>query len=152
MPVEPLPHDALYRKLDPAGMGFSTTADLEDLGEVLGQDRAMTAIEFGIAIDHPGYNIFCVGSPGTGKHTIVMSHLQKAATARSAPDDWCYVHNFRKPKEPRAIGLPAARGREFSEAMVDLVEELRAAIPAAFEGEDYRSRRGPDRAGIQEPA
>ncbi len=141
MPVEPLPHDALYRKLDPAGMGFSTTADLEDLSEVLGQDRAMTAIEFGIAIDHPGYNIFCVGSPGTGKHTIVMSHLQKAATARSAPGDWCYVHNFRKPKEPRAVGLPAGRAREFSEAMVDLVEELRAAIPAAFEGEDYRSRR-----------
>ncbi len=142
MTVDPLAPDALYRRLDPADLGFATTADLPDLLAVLGQDRAMTAIEFGIGIDHPGYNIFCVGSPGTGKHTIVMSYLRRAAADRGAPKDWCYVHNFRKHKEPRAIGLPAGRAREFADAMVDLVEELRAAIPAAFESEDYRSRRG----------
>ena len=142
MPADPLPPDALYRRLDPAQLGFSTTADLEDLNEVMGQARAMAAIEFGIAIDHPGYNIFCVGSPGTGKHTIVMSHLAKAASARPAPDDWCYVHNFAKPKEPRALSLPPGRARQLAEAMEDLVEELRAAIPAAFESEDYRTRRG----------
>ena len=142
MSADPLPPDALYRRLDPGTLGFSTTADLEDLHDVMGQDRAMAAIEFGIAIDHPGYNIFCVGSPGTGKHTIVMSHLAKAAAARPSPDDWCYVHNFVKPKEPRAISLPSGRARELAEAMEDLVEELRAAIPAAFESEDYRTRRG----------
>ena len=142
MTVDPLAPEALHRQLDPVDLGFTTTADLADLADVLGQDRAMAAIEFGIGIGHPGYNIFCLGSPGTGKHTIVTSYLEKAAAARGAPKDWCYVHNFLKPKEPRAIGLPAGRARVFAEAMVDLVEELRAAIPAAFESEDYRSRRG----------
>jgi len=126
---------------DPAALTFQTTADLADLEEVLGQPRATEAIRFGIGIRRPGFNVFALGESGTGRREVIESFLRKRVDAEATPADWCYVHNFSEPRKPSALRLPAGVGLRLRERMQQLVEDVVAAIPAAFESEEYRRRR-----------
>ncbi|HJU18730.1 MAG TPA: ATP-binding protein [Stellaceae bacterium] len=88
-----------------------------------------------------GYNVYALGPSGTGRHSLVEALLRGQAEAEPTPPDWCYVNNFADPQKPRRLRLPAGRGAGLAAAMKRLVEELRAALPAAFEREEYRARR-----------
>jgi len=136
-----LPPESLFQRVDPSTLAFETTEELEDLADVLGQARATEAIRFGIGIERDGYNLFVLGEPGTGKHTIVRRFLEERAGQRPVAADWCYVNNFDEPHRPRALRFPAGRGVPFRQDMERLIEDLRSAIPAAFESEEYRARR-----------
>ncbi|MEE8443899.1 MAG: ATP-binding protein [Alphaproteobacteria bacterium] len=138
---KPLPADALFNACDPSGFSFRTTADLAPLEELIGQDRAVEAVRFGIGIRRDGYNLFALGPAGTGKHTLIAEFLRRQALDEAVPDDWCYVYNFADPRRPRALRLPAGRARPLAADMEQLTLDLRAAIGAAFESEDYRNRR-----------
>jgi hypothetical protein len=137
----PLPPDQLYRVCDPAALGFKTTEEVPDLEEILGQPRAVEAMRFGIEIRRRGYNIFVLGPQGTGRYTLIGEFLRRTAAAEPKPDDWCYIFNFAEPHKPKALRLPPGQGLPFRAAMAQLVEDLRAAIPAAFEAEDHQARR-----------
>ncbi|MGB0212266.1 AAA family ATPase, partial [Algiphilus sp.] len=132
--------DALYRRCDPASLGFSTTNELEPLEHPAGQDRALEALEFGTGIAEPGYNIFVLGPRAAGKHTLVRRVLETRAADRSVPPDQCYIHNFERPGEPRLLTLPAGRGRQLQEDLEGLIEELFDTVPATFESEEYQGR------------
>lgn len=132
---------ALFTACSHDDVSFDTTDELEPLEVFPGQGRAVEAIEFGIGIRHEGYNLFAVGAPGTGRHSLVQTFLERKA-ARSANDsDWCYLYNFAQPHRPCAIELPAGRGNEFSTDMRQLVDDLQGTIVAAFETEEYRARQ-----------
>jgi lon-related putative ATP-dependent protease len=139
--IKELDTKALYQCCDPEQFEFETTADLEDLREVVGQSRAVEALQFGIGIQREGYNIFALGPVGTGKRSLVRQFFEKQAAAGPTPSDWCYVHNFEQPHKPRALRLPAGKGAALRKDMKELVEELRAALSAAFESEEYQTRR-----------
>ncbi|MFQ5984370.1 MAG: AAA family ATPase [Alphaproteobacteria bacterium] len=139
--VEPLSAKALCWRCDASDFAFATTDELEDLSEVIGQERAVEAIRFGIGIRRQGYNLFALGPPGIGKHALVRRFLEEKATSEPAPSDWCYVNNFKEPDKPRALKLPAGRGAALKSDMERLVDDLRGAIPTAFESEEYRTRR-----------
>ncbi len=136
----------LYHSCDHEQFRFQTTADLEDLTEVIGQMRAMDAIRFGTGIRHDGYNLFVLGPSGIGKNSVVRQYLEKKAATEHKPDDWCYINNFAQPHKPQVLRLPSGRGAELSERMEKLVDYLRSVIPAQFEGDEYRSKA----AAIQE--
>ena len=140
-PVNPLAPESLCQLCDPEQFSFETTADLADLEEVIGQDRAIEAINFGIGIHQEGYNLFALGPHGTGKFTSVDRSLKQKASTESIPPDWCYVFNFEQPHMPNALMLPHGQGQQFYQDMSQLVEELYAVIPAAFEDEEYVNRR-----------
>ena len=127
-------------------LSFGTTADLPDLTEIIGQDRAVSSVEFGMGIDSEGYNIFAVGPLGTGKTTTVYEFLKRAAASLPAPDDWIYVYNFAKPSSPNAIRMPGGKAQAFRKDMEKLVEDLQAAITQAFEGEEYEKQKRDNRA------
>lgn len=131
----------LRHATDPASLGFSTTEDLADVAQNITQERAIEAVSFGVGIQSPGYNVFVMGGPGHGRHRIVSSILKSLAAERPTPSDWCYVHNFQNPHRPRAIMLPPGRGIRLKTDMDTLVTELSAAIPGAFESDDYQARR-----------
>lgn len=139
-PVPELAPAQLCRGCDASRFAFRTTEELEDLPLVLGQRRAVEAIRFGIGMERDGYNLFAMGPEGIGRHTVVRRHLEQEAARRETPSDWCYVFNFETPHRPRALRLPPGEAVRFRQAMARLVEDLRAAIPAAFESDEYRAR------------
>ncbi|MFQ5954520.1 MAG: Lon protease family protein, partial [Kiloniellales bacterium] len=120
---------------------FASTDELEDLDAVLGQDRAVEAVDFGTSMRRDGYNLFALGVPGLGMRSIITRFLEARAGGEPVPSDWCYVNNFDEPHKPQAIELPSGRGHALRDDMNRLVGELRSAIPAAFESDDYRTRR-----------
>ena len=139
-PAEELRSEQLSHSANPAALGFRTTDDLPDSAFTLGQDRAVSAIQFGIGIRHDGYNLFALGPGDVGEQAIVRQFLEQQAASEPTASDWCYVHNFEQSHKPRAISLPAGRGVTFRNDMAELVDDLRTAIKAALETEEYRLR------------
>ena len=133
--------DQLTRRCVADKLTFETTQQLGNGVEIIGQQRAIDAIGFGIAIAEEGYNLFAMGSEGIGRRTLTRRFLDQAAKTRPVPPDWCYVFNFHLPHRPRAIALPPGRGIAFKRDMTRLVDDLRTGIPAAFEADEYRTRR-----------
>src|SRR3990172_5247178 len=139
--ITPLDPAALCRRCDPRQFPFETTVEVEELTEVIGQARAVDAVRFGIGIRHEGYNLFVLGPAGTGKRYLVEGFLTQRASTEPTPSDWCYVNNFAQPHKPRALRLPPGWGVKLRREMERLMEELRASLSAAFESDQYRTRR-----------
>ncbi len=139
--IKPLAAAELRRVVEPKSLGFKTTADLEPAAGLIGQDRALRAIEFGANMKAQDFNVFVLGPPASGKSTAVKAYLAKKTAGTAVPADWVYVNNFEDANRPKALSLPAGRAKRLAKAMVDAIDELRATVPAAFEGEDYQARR-----------
>lgn len=139
--AQPLPAQDLRRTIDGKTLGFKTTADLEPATGLVGQERAVHAIDFGLSMRARDFNIFVVGPPSAERNNAVRAHLGKIAAASQTPTDWIYVNNFANPRQPRAISLPAGRASALQQGIASAVRDLAAALPAAFASEDYRARR-----------
>ncbi len=137
---QPLAPSDLYQECDPAHFDFETTAEVEDLTEIMGQDRAIEAIRFGVRMGGDGYNLYVLGRRGSSKHAVVEKFLKQEASTRAVPEDWVYVNNFHDSQKPAALNLPPGRGVEFRDDMARLVDDLKVSIPAAFDSENYRSQ------------
>lgn len=133
--------EQLRRTCDPGLFEFDSTETLSPLEEIIGQDRAVRSVSFGIDIESPGYHMYALGPAGTGKTTIIKQFLDRKAAAQPVPDDWCYVNNFKDADKPRALRLPAGKGRAFQQDMEQLVKDLTAAIPQVFESQAYQEQQ-----------
>ncbi len=120
---------------------FETTEEVTPFEGIIGQERAVKAMEFGLKIKNHGYNIFMTGVTGTGKFSYAQNCVQKIAEEEDVPEDWCYVYNFENASQPKAINFPAGQGKVFCEDMEDLIEVLKEEIPKAFEGEAYEKEK-----------
>ena len=116
---------------------FNNTSEIEPLKDFLGQDRAMTAMEFGLKIDNPSYNIYVAGEPGTGKTTYTMKVLETYANHKENHKDWCYVYNFDNPREPIVISLQRGEGKVFKDDIEKMIDKLFEEIKEAFDSEEY---------------
>ncbi|MCP3960069.1 MAG: AAA family ATPase [bacterium] len=132
--------EELYRKCEPELLEFETTADLEPAERVLGQPRAVAAVDLGIGIEREGYNIFAYGPAGVGKHRAIRRFLERRAQKQDVPPDLCYVNNFDEAQKPRLLMLPAGRGRDLRKDLDEVIHELSTTLSAAFESEEYQSR------------
>ncbi len=104
--------DRLRWKCASSLIPFECTSDMIPLADFIGQERAIRAIEFGLGVNKPGFNIFVNGLTGTGKTTIIKAFLQKVTAEMvrpeensSIPEDWCYVYNFTDPDRPQALNV-----------------------------------------------
>jgi len=138
--LRPLPPELLCRHSDLSHLPFDTTDDLEPLTGVFGQERAREAIGLGVGMRASGYNIFILGPPGLGKHSLAKELLEARAAREPTPSDWCYINNFAQSHRPLALQLPPGQGARLRQDMRQFIEELRASIPAIFESEEYRTR------------
>ena len=139
VPAKLLPAQ-LFNRCDPGEFSFGTTADLDGTTEIAGQQRALEAIRLGMGIRRDGFNLFALGPSGTGKESAVLQFLNAIAPKEARPDDWCYVYNFAKPRNPRALRLPPGQACRLSDDMDHLVETLFSVMPAAFSSEEYQAR------------
>lgn len=137
----PLAAEDLRRVVDPGSLGFASTNDLEPISGLIGQDRALKALEFGTSIKSHDYNIFVLGPPASGKTTAVRQQLAAKAAQGPTPHDWAYVYNFDAPNRPKALRLPHGRAKLLAQGMIGALTELRSVVPGVFEGDDYQARR-----------
>jgi len=140
MLVKALDAQSLYQHCDPLLFPFQTTAELAATTEIVGQARAVDAVQFGIEIQRQGYNLFVLGEPGSGRHSVVRRLLEARAAEGETPSDWCYVNNFAEANKPRLLRVPAGRGGQLKHDMQQFVAELSKAIAAAFDSDEYRAR------------
>ena len=140
-PSYEIPVDALFKQCDPAQFDFQDTAELDPLETVIGQERAVQAIDFGLNMKSAGYNIFVTGPVGTGKTTIVGDIVRQYARREECPPDWILVNNFSDPYRPVAIAMPPGCAYGFSRRMNKLVNDLRQALPKAFDNKEFQDRQ-----------
>jgi lon-related putative ATP-dependent protease len=140
MAVTPLKLSQLRKNISLNLFRFKTTESIPSLDSIIGQDRAIRAIELALEMEHSGYNVFVTGMSGTGRTTIVRDILTNIANDQAVPDDWIYVYNFQAPDIPNAICLPAGKGKVFQSDMEELIETLKKEIPASFDSEEYEKQ------------
>lgn len=119
---------------------FQTTKDLSGNADVIGQEKAIEAIKFAMSMPGDGYNVFCLGAEGIGKKSLALQLLSKEAARKKTPDDWCYVNNFEFPHKPKALRLPAGKGKTFQKEIEKLITDIQTALPAMFEGQEYQDQ------------
>ncbi|MEE8330863.1 MAG: ATP-binding protein [Acidimicrobiia bacterium] len=140
MPRELTADEARYR-CDPAMFGCDSTADLAPMGGIIGQDRALSALKFGLHIQKPGFNVYVSGPAGTGKMTVIKSFLDALAAEKPEPSDWCYVHNFRDSYCPHVLEVPSGTGLVFQKDIRHLIDGTRRSIAQSFASKEYADRR-----------
>ncbi|NNG47810.1 MAG: AAA family ATPase, partial [Deltaproteobacteria bacterium] len=141
--------DDLFQCCDESLFDFRTTDEVPPLEGIIGQERALDSIDFGLNLASTGFNIYVLGESGTGKVSAIRSFISKKAEQEKVPSDWCYVHNFRDPAEPLAISLEPGRGAAFQKDMEELVASLKVEIPKIFDSKEYKQQSNVIMEGFQ---
>ncbi|MCL5070945.1 MAG: AAA family ATPase [Actinobacteria bacterium] len=126
---------------DSGKLKCKTTEELTPLEGIIGQERAVKALKFGLNIKDSGFNIFVAGYSGTGRTTGVRGFVEEIAKKRPAPLDWCYINNFKNSYEPNVIKLPAGKGKIFREDISNFIISIRNLLPKTFESKDYSEKK-----------
>lgn len=126
---------------DPNLFKFDSTEELEPITTGIGQDRGISALEFGIHVDVKGYNLYLEGPSGVGKTMYTKNYLDKIALKKKVPNDWCYIYNFDNPNEPIAVSLPAGQGKEFKNYMDGFIKEIKKDIKNTFNADDFEKEK-----------
>ena len=139
--IKALKTNKLYNKIDTSLLKFRTSTELKKLDEIIGQQRAYDAINLSLGIDQKGYNLFVMGSSGTGRHSLVKELIQSKNVKQKVADDWCYVNNFENFNKPIPIKLPNGMGIDFKNDMQALIETLQETLPLIFSAQQYLSKK-----------
>jgi len=131
----------LYKCCDKSMFKFKTTEELQPIEYLIGQDRALSSINFALDIKVDRYNLYVSGVPGSGRTSSIRKIVEEKAKNEKTPDDIIYVYNFKNPDRPNLIKFPAGRGNFFAKDIDELISTIIKTIPKAFETEDYEKRR-----------
>ncbi len=146
----PLPPEEYRWKCDESSLGFETTEEITPLAGIIGQERALKSMNFGLGLAKSGYNIYVLGEGGTGKITTVKTLIEEKAAREDCPGDWCYIFNFKDPDKPSSLALSPGKGKAFKSDMERAVLSIRRDIPKVFESRDYEKHRDEILDGQQE--
>ena len=139
--ISEVPVERLRRTCEPLMVGCDTSKEMKPLEAIIGQERAVKSLQFGLGIKELGFNIYVAGVPGTGRTTAVKRFLEEVAREKPVPRDWCYVNNFRDPYRSKALSLPSGRAKELQADMKGLVEGTRREVRRAFESDEYAAKK-----------
>lgn len=120
---------------------FESTADLDTIGLVYGQDRGIKALEFGLNMSVKGYNLYLEGPMGVGKTMYTKNYLDTISKKQKKPNDWCYIYNFENSNEPVAVPLPAGSGKEFQSDMDSFIKDIKVDIKRTFDNDDFEKEK-----------
>jgi predicted ATP-dependent protease len=142
-----VPWERICWRCNTSEFPFECTDQLTPLKGLIGQERALKAIQFGLEVEKRGFNLFVTGLTGTGKASAIKRHLQAIIDERSSRGvrfpiyDWCYIHNFADSDIPRTLRLPPGRGKQLHAALQGLQKILGEEMPKLFASEEYTSQR-----------
>lgn len=132
--------EQLRAVIDPAQLAGAIAEQPVPQNGIIGQDRAVAALQFGLGVRNHGFHIYVAGQPGIGKTTAVRTFLEACAHREPTPGDWCYVNNFEDPSQPQALSLPAGRGRLLQQDVRRVIAQVRRDLPRAFEADENAAR------------
>jgi lon-related putative ATP-dependent protease len=135
--LAPLKAAQVYSACQSSFFKFEDTRQIKPSDEIISQDAAVRAIDVGLGIRKPGYNIYVSGYSGSGKTGVIQNFVERFAKKLREPNDWIYVFDFQKRDTPRAIQLRTGEGHHFVQLMDNFIEALRQQIPYALQSEDY---------------
>jgi ATP-dependent Lon protease len=137
-----VPVEKLRWRLDPAILPFNNTEDLKPLKDIIGQKRGVEAFRFGMGMAKQGYNVFVTGASGSGRLATVRKMLEELSLKNgAAPEDLCYVNNFKNPDEPTLLTLEAGTGTQFKKDIHEFIEVLKKEVPQLFGSPDYLNKK-----------
>ena len=148
--VPKLSPSKLKTKFDHKKLNCRSTEELIPLKGIIGQDRAVKALRFGLNIEDGGFNIFVAGYSGTGRMTGVKNFVEELAKSKPVPPDWVYVNNFKNSYEPKAVKLPPGKGKVFADNMGLFISSIRELLPKTFSSKDYAEKKESITRGIEE--
>ncbi|MCK5567781.1 MAG: AAA family ATPase, partial [Actinomycetia bacterium] len=140
----------LKSSFDHKKLNCDSTKELIPLEGIIGQDRAVKALKFGLNIENGGFNIFVSGYSGTGRMTGVKNFVEELAKSKPIPPDWIYVNNFKNSYEPKAVNLPPGKGNVFSSDMNSFISSIKELLPKIFSSKDYSEKKESITRGIEE--
>lgn len=140
--LQPLLPEQLRRVYDPSTFKSEDLENNKPLKAIIGQDRAVKALRFGLGNRSFGYNVYIAGNMGEDTVDAVLHFLQELAAQEDPPCDWCYVNNFEDPYFPRKLSMPQGQAREFKTDIQHFIQESQRALVKAFESEEYANKRG----------
>ena len=140
-PIYELDYTQIKNTCSPENFTFQTTAELDVFEGIIGQERAVKALDFGLDMKMKGYNIYMSGPSGTGKTTYARNSAEKKAINEPVPSDWCYVYNFQNPKNPIALSFKPGVGKQFKEDMAKLVSFIKKELQKVFQSEDFEKQK-----------
>ena len=129
--------ESARRTLPAELLDVENTSEIPPLKEIIGQDRGIRAIRYGLEMKGFGYNVFIAGRSGTGRGTAIVNYLEELARTVPTPPDWCYLNNSAEPRRPKAIALPAGKGVELQKNMGWFISRVREALEEAFMSDEY---------------
>ncbi len=139
--------EQLYWSCDPDSFSFENTEEVSSLEEIMGQERALRALEMGLETEHPGYNLFVSGFAGSGRAEAVKKSIQNIIRRKKEAGqsfeifDWCYVFNFDNPDQPKMLRLSRGEGKNFARSSENLLKVLKEIIPKAFSSDEYKNQK-----------
>src|SRR5699024_9717240 len=133
--------EQLRKVVDPSIFEFETTEEVPELTSVIGQERGMAVMRFGLQVKKQGYNLYVAGIPGTGKTTFTNALIDEIAADDVKLFDYCYVHNFTNSYKPKMLQLPVGMGKSLQADMDKLVENTMKDIKNAFNEKYYQKER-----------
>ena len=139
--IQALPAEKTTTRIAADKLPFRNTGELQPFNGVLGQERAVNAVRFGVAMERPGYNIYVMGESGTGRSSYIREYLKDSASGQPTPNDWCYVNHFTNPREPRVLELSPGQAQDFKADIETLITNLLATFPAVFESPTYQQQK-----------
>ena len=148
--IHELPAEKLRRKCSPESLGISDSSQIQTVKSIIGQERAVKALLFGLGIKDKGFNIYVSGRPGTGRTTAIERFLEEAAAKQPTPFDWCYVNNFRDSYHPHVMKLSAGYAVKLKQDMEKLVAQITRDILNSFESDNYADQRQEVLKGIEQ--
>lgn len=107
--------------------------------QIVGQDRAIKAIELGLGVSEPGYNIFVMGAPGTGRRTVLSTLLDNYRPNATKIQDIAYAYNFSNSIAPIALFFPAGKGRIFRTELKKAVDRIHKRTLVLLKSESFQN-------------
>ena len=132
---------ALRREVPVMKINWKQLRETEPDKPLIGQERALKALEFGIGNKRGGFNIYVSGYPGSGKSKAVNHFLEEKAKLEVTPGDWCYVNNFQDSFYSKKLKLPTGGGQTFRMEIQRLINEIQKVLINAFESKEYHDRK-----------
>jgi lon-related putative ATP-dependent protease len=136
-----LAHHQLSAKISLSDLQSTASLEHQNSDLLIGQERAKCAVEFGLGVTSPGYNMYVMGEQATGRYTLIKEYIQNHTGAKYELFDWLYLNNLEKEREPKVLKMPAGESAAFVRDIETFIDEVLATFPASYENPGYQRRK-----------